>query len=142
MNLTPALGKFAPDFAAAFEMARHQHQKQIGKLLPQPQKLLRQNGFLAGVRAAGHEQRRVRRHAQLRAAWPAHPAVRRSSSLRGVKFQAAHDVDRFRAAAQFAQLGGVRLVLRADAGERREQGFGTETQTVCSADTNGRTAGR
>ena len=105
-----ALAQLPADFAAALKMPRHQHQKQFRKLRAQPLRDFRQNDFLAVVRAAADQNRRVRRHAEL-------PQQRRHVEraafvqFRRVKFQIADDVDGFGPAADFAQPLGVLLVL-------------------------------
>ena len=60
--------------------------------------------------------------------------MRGSSSLRRVKFQVAHDVNRLRAAADLAQPRGVLFVLRADAGERGEQRPEQEAKSFVAAE--------
>ena len=78
------------------------------------------SNFFARMRAAAHQNRRVRRHADL-------PEQRRhvepagSVELGRVKFQVAHDAHGFGPAADFPQTLGIGFVLGADAGERGEQ---------------------
>ena len=100
-------------------MAGHDNQKQVGELLSQSLKNFRKNCLLAFVRAAAEKYPRAGWHADL-----AQDSRDVERALRfqvgSVKLEAADDANRFRAATEFAQTGGIGLILSTHTGERRK----------------------
>ena len=105
---------------AALEVARHHHEKQIGEPPAQTEKLPGQDGLFTLVRAAADQQPGAFRDADL-AQHRGHVEQTAFVQFGRVEFQAAHHLNGRLAAAEFAQPGGVRGVLRADASKRGEQ---------------------
>ena len=114
-------------------VARHQHEEELGELGAEPARDVGQDGFLTGVGAAGDQDERVVRHAELtqKQRLVQLTAVR---DLCGLELQAAGDEHRCRPASELPEALGIGLALDADAGEAREERAEEETGATITAE--------